>query len=82
MKKYGCILHGQFFIMTKQSYKNLGASCSKLTVSLVNNSFKFQMAILQIHCYFFIKKMENPLQFAKYSTTNKCICFKKFEVDV
>ena len=27
-----------------------GASCSKLTMSLVNDSLKFQMAILQIHC--------------------------------
>ena len=39
-----------------------GASCSKLTTSLVNNSLKFQMAILQIHCYFLLKKCENPLQ--------------------
>ena len=29
-----------------------GASCSKLMMSLVNDSLKFQMAILQIHCYF------------------------------
>ena len=27
-----------------------GASCSKLTMSIVNDSLKFQMAILQIHC--------------------------------
>ena len=40
-----------------------GATCSKLTMSLVNNSLKFQMAILQIHCYFFLlKKCENALQ--------------------
>ena len=29
-----------------------GASCSKLTMSLVNDSLKFQMAILQIHFYY------------------------------
>ena len=37
------------------------ASCSKLMMSLVNDSLKFQMAILQIHCYFLLKKCENPL---------------------
>ena len=35
-----------------------GASYSKLTMSLVNDSLKFQMAILQIHCH--LKKCENP----------------------
>ena len=39
----------------------LGASCSKLTMSLINDLLKFQMAILQIHCYFLLKKCENPL---------------------
>ena len=34
-----------------------GASCSKLMMSLVKDSLKFQMAILQIHCYFLLKKM-------------------------
>ena len=34
-------------------------SCSKLTMSLVNNWLKFQMAILQINCYFLYKKCEN-----------------------
>ena len=28
------------------------ASCSKVTISLVNDSLNFQMAILQIHRYF------------------------------
>ena len=40
-----------------------GASCSKLTMSLVNDSLKIQMAILQTHRYFFFfffKKCENP----------------------
>ena len=39
-----------------------GASCSKLTMLFFNNSLKFQMAILQIHCYFLLKKCENPLK--------------------
>ena len=39
-----------------------GPSCSKLTMSLVNDSLKFQMAILRIRCYFLLKKCENPLQ--------------------
>ena len=43
-----------------------GASCSKLMMLLVNNLLKFQMAILQIHCYFLLIKCENPLQY-KYT---------------
>ena len=53
-----------------------GSSCSKLTMSLVNNSLKYQMAIfqiailqmaiLQIQCFlllfFLLKICENPLQ--------------------
>ena len=39
-----------------------GASCSKLTTSLVNVSLKFKMLILQIHCYFLLEKCENLLQ--------------------
>ena len=35
-----------------------GPSCSKLTM-LINDLLKFQMAILQIHCYFLLKKCEN-----------------------
>ena len=35
-----------------------GASCSKLTMSLVNDSLKFQMAILQIQCYFLLIKQQ------------------------
>ena len=38
-----------------------GASCSKFTTLLFNDSLKFQMAILQIHCNFLLKKCENPL---------------------
>ena len=40
-----------------------GSSCSKLTKLLVNDSLKFHMAMLQIHCYFLLKKCENPLHF-------------------
>ena len=37
-------------IMSKMtSFSQPGPSCSKLTVSLVNDSLKFQMAILLIH---------------------------------
>ena len=43
------------------SNKQTGPSCSKLTTSLVNVSLKFQTLILQIHCYFLLKKCENPL---------------------
>ena len=35
-----------------------GVSCSKLTMSLVNDLLKFQMVILQIHCYFLLTKCE------------------------
>ena len=35
-------------------------------MSLVNDSLKFQMAILQIHCYFWLKKCENPLHLFAY----------------
>ena len=38
-----------------------GPSYSKLTISLVNDSLKFQIAVLQIHCYFLLKKCENLL---------------------
>ena len=36
-------------------------------MSLVNNLLKFQMAILQIHCYFLLKKCENPLHCKGFS---------------
>ena len=36
-----------------------GPSCSKLTTSLVNVLLEFQTLILQIHCYFLLKKCEN-----------------------
>ena len=48
-----------------------GASCSKLTTSLVNVSLKFQTLLLQIHCYFLFKKCENPLHI--FSTKNNSV---------
>ena len=42
---------------TPYSPHNNGASCSKLTTSLVNVSLKFQTLILQIHCYFLLKNV-------------------------
>ena len=47
--------------------KQAGTSCSKLTMSLVNDSLKFQIAILQIQCYFLLKKCENPLHCKGFS---------------
>ena len=44
-----------------------GPSHSKLTMSLVNVSLKFQPLILQIHCYFLLKKCENPLHCKGFS---------------
>ena len=44
-----------------------GPSCSKLTTSLVNISLKFQTLILQVHCYFLLKKCENPLHCKGFS---------------
>ena len=44
-----------------------GPSCSKLTTSLVSVSLKFQTLILQIHCYFLLKKCENPLHCKGFS---------------
>ena len=35
-----------------QTTEQPGTICLKLTMLLDNNSLKFQMAILQIHCYF------------------------------
>ena len=55
---------------------NPGASCSKLTTSLLNDLLKFQTLILQIHCYFLLKKLENPLHckgFSHFSTKNNSV---------
>ena len=44
-----------------------GASCSKLTTSLVNGSLKFQMLISEISQYFLLKKCEKLLQCKSFS---------------
>ena len=44
-----------------------GASCSKLTTSLVYVLLKFKTLILQIHCYFLLEKCENLLQCKRFS---------------
>ena len=44
-----------------------GSSCSKLTMSLVNVSLKFQMLISEIHQYFLLKKCEKLLQCKSFS---------------
>ena len=53
----------------KITNKLAGPSCSKLTTSLVNVSLKFQTLILQIDCYFLLKKCENHL----FSTKNNSV---------
>ena len=45
---------------------------------LVDDSLKFQMAILQIHCYLLLKKYENP--FHILSTKNNSVF--AFKVDI
>ena len=44
-----------------------GASCSKLTTSLVNDSLKFQTLTSQICQYFLLKKCEKLLQCKSFS---------------
>ena len=44
-----------------------GTSCSKLTMSFVNVSLKFQTFIPQIHQYFLLKKCEKLLQCKSFS---------------
>ena len=52
------LLH-MHFKDTNSSNLTPGPSCSILTTSLVNVSLKFQTLILQIHCYFLLKKCES-----------------------
>ena len=40
-----------------------GPCCSKLTMSLVNVSLKFQMLISEIRHYFLLKKLQKLLSF-------------------
>ena len=60
------------------------AQLFKLTTSLVKDSLKFQMAILQIHCYFCLKN-ERILCVAKiliFFFSTKHISVFAFEVDI
>ena len=50
--------------------------------SLVNDSLKFQMAILQIHSYFLLKKCENPLLILYEPCHEKNNSVFAFEVDI
>ena len=43
--------------LTKVNQLCSGPGCSKLTMSLVNMSLKFQTLISQIHQYFLLKKL-------------------------
>ena len=55
----------------EDKYMNLhipGAIYSNLTMSLVNDSLTFQMAILQIHCYFLLKKNRESFALQKILT--------------
>ena len=44
-----------------------GPGCSKLTMSLVNVSLKFQMLLSEIHKYFLFKKCKKLLQCKSFS---------------
>ena len=44
-----------------------GPSCSKLTMSLVNDSLKFQTSVSNIRQYFLLKKCEKLLQCKSFS---------------
>ena len=49
-------------------------------MSLVNDSMKFQMTILHIHCYFLLIKCENPLQcegFSHFINKNNSVFINK-----
>ena len=54
-----------------------GASCLKLMMPLVNDSLKFQMAILQIHCHLLLKKCENALHCKGFSKNVRILCIAK-----
>ena len=61
-----------------------GPGCSKLTMSLVNETLKFQMLIFQISQYFLLKKCEKLLQCKSFShffsKKYKCIWLKSREM--
>ena len=60
--------------------KKSGPSYSKLTMPLVNDSLKFQMAILQMHCYFLYKYTVIAKDSNIFSTKNNSVF--AFEVDI
>ena len=66
MQIFGFLMQRLNFVAVIIVYLS-GPSCSKLTTSLVNVSLKFQKLILQIHCYFLLKKCENPLHCKGFS---------------
>ena len=73
MQKRQKLFYDLYYDMSQNLLADVpGASCSKLTTSLVNNLLKFQTGILQIHCYFLLIKCENPLPCKGFSHfTNK-----------
>ena len=54
-----------FFSVTLGSRSRTGPSCSKLTMSLVNETLKFQALISQICQYFLLKKMKEAFAVQK-----------------
>ena len=54
-------------ILTLSAEKTPGPGCSKLTMSLVNVSLKFQTLISVIRQYFLLKKSEKLLQCKSFS---------------
>ena len=50
--------------------KMSGPGCSKLTMSLVNVSLKFQTLISQIHQFFFVEKKREKFASLIFSTKN------------
>ena len=54
--------HIQMFTGKSHKGKTPGPGCSKLTMSLVNISLKFQKLIFKIRIFFLMKKCETLLQ--------------------
>ena len=61
-----------------------GAICSQLMMLFLYDSLKFQVAKLQLHCYFLLKKCENPLHCKGFSHffNKKYHSVFAFEVDI
>ena len=51
-----------------------GPSCSKLTMSLINDSLKFTSSDTQICCNFLLKKCESLLTFFQQKISEYCTC--------